>query len=111
MGIWEPDAAALLRERRAYGADELCVLMNVTPEFASPLGNRPVGVRARSAVVSSLADAILVSGAMAGAEPAVDTLREVAEAVAGSAPVVLNTGAKAGTIASFARHRRRHRRQ
>jgi membrane complex biogenesis BtpA family protein len=102
MGIWEPDAAALLRERRAYGADELCVLMNVTPEFASPLGNRPVGVRARSAVVSSLADAILVSGPMAGAEPAVDTLREVAEAVAGSAPVVLNTGAKAGTIASFA---------
>ena len=39
---------------------------------------------------------------MAGAEPAVDALREVAEAVAGSAPVVLNTGAKAGNIASFA---------
>jgi uncharacterized protein len=102
MGLWEPDAAALLRERRAYGADDLCVLMNVTPEFASPLGSRPVGLRARSAIVSSLADAILVSGAMAGAEPSAETLREVSEAVAGSAPVLLNTGAKAANIAAFA---------
>jgi membrane complex biogenesis BtpA family protein len=104
MGLWQPDAGALLRERRAYGADGLCVLMNVTPEFASPLGNRPVGARARSAVVSSLADAILVSGAMAGDEPALDTVREVADALAGSAPVILNTGARAGSIARFAPH-------
>jgi len=39
---------------------------------------------------------------MAGAEPAVDTLREVFEAVAGTAPVLLNTGAKAGNIAAIA---------
>ena len=102
MGLWQPDAAALLRERRACGADDICVLMNVTPEFASPLGDRAVGARARSAVVSSLADAILVSGPMAGAEPSVDTLRDVREALAGSAPVVLNTGARAGNIATFA---------
>ena len=102
MGLWQPDAAGLLRERRAYGADGLCVLMNVTPEFASPLGSRPVGARARSAVVSTLADAILVSGAMAGAEPAVETVREVAEALAGSAPVILNTGARAASIGRFA---------
>ena len=102
MGLWQPDAAALLRDRRAYDADGLCVLMNVTPEFASALGSRSAGARARSAVVSTLADAILVSGAMAGAEPAVDTVREVAEALAGSAPVLLNTGARAATIAAFA---------
>jgi len=102
MGLWQPDAATLLRERRDCGADDLCVLMNVTPEFASPLGSRPLGVRARSAVVSSLADAILVSGPMAGAEPAVDAVREVRDALAGSAPVVLNTGAKAANIAAFA---------
>jgi uncharacterized protein len=59
-------------------------------------------VRARSAVVSSLADAILVSGAMAGAVPSIDTVREVADAVAESAPVLLNTGATAGNIATFA---------
>lgn len=102
MGLWQPDAAALLRERRAYGADELCVLMNVTPEFASPLGSRATGARARSAAVSSLADAILVSGPMAGAEPSVEAVREVRDALAGSAPVVLNTGARAANIAAFA---------
>jgi membrane complex biogenesis BtpA family protein len=102
MGLWQPDTAAVLRERRDYGADALCVLMNVTPEFASPLGGRSLGARARSAAVSSLADAILVSGPMAGAEPAIDAVREVREALAGSAPVVLNTGARAGNIAAFA---------
>src|SRR6185369_12975340 len=39
MGLFAPDAAGLLRDRRAFGADDLCVLMNVTPEFASPLGS------------------------------------------------------------------------
>ena len=112
MGLWQPDAAALLRERRAYGADDLCVLMNVTPEFASPLGSRPLGVRARSAVVSTLADAILVSGPMAGAEPAVDTVREVARRArrerAGRAQ-----HRRAGGHHRLVRavHRRRHRRQ
>jgi predicted TIM-barrel enzyme len=76
--------------------------MNVTPEFASALGSRSAGARARSAVVSSLADGILVSGAMAGAVPALEIVREIAEALDGSAPVLLNTGASAATIASFA---------
>jgi uncharacterized protein len=102
MGLWQPDAAALLRDRRAYEADDVCVLMNITPEFASVLGGRRPGARARSAVTSTLADAILVSGPMAGAEPAVDTVREVHEALAGDAPVILNTGARAGNIAAFA---------
>ena len=101
MGLWRPDPAALLRERRALGADAIAVLMNVTPEFASPLGTRPAGVRARSAVVSTLADAILVSGPMAGSEPDVEAVREVVDAVAGSAPVLLNTGAKAANIAAY----------
>jgi uncharacterized protein len=101
MGLWRPDPAALLRERRALGADGIAVLMNVTPEFASPLGTRPAGVRARSAVVSTLADAILVSGPMAGSEPDVEAVREVVDAVAGSAPVYLNTGAKAANIAAY----------
>jgi membrane complex biogenesis BtpA family protein len=101
MGLWRPDPASLLRERRTLGADDVAVLMNVTPEFASPLGTRPAGVRARSAVVSTLADAILVSGPMAGSEPDLEAVREVVDAVAGSAPVLLNTGAKAGNIGAF----------
>ena len=101
MGLWRPDPATLLRERRTLGADDVAVLMNVMPESASALGSRSAGTRARSAVVSTLADAILVSGPMAGSEPGIEAVREVVDAVAGSAPVLLNTGAKSSNIGAF----------
>ena len=101
MGLWNTDAAGLLRERRRLGVDDLGMFMNVTPEFASRLGGRTVAEVARSVVVSSLADAILVSGPMAGAEPSADALREAKEAVRGQVPVVANTGVKSTTVASF----------
>jgi uncharacterized protein len=101
MGIWAPDAAKLLRYRRQLDATDVAVLMNVTPEFASPLGSRAVGKTARSVAVSSLADAILVSGPMAGAEPDLQALEEVKEAVGDLAPVFLNTGAKSTNIREF----------
>lgn len=101
MGLWNTDAAGLLRERRRLDADHLAVFMNVTPEFASQIGRRSVGEVARSAAVSSLADAILVSGPMAGAEPDLDALREAKEAVGDDVPVLVNTGAKSTNIAAF----------
>jgi len=101
MGLWNTDAAGLLRYRRQLGAEQVAVFMNVTPEFASPLGRRTVGQLARSAVVSSLADAILISGPMAGAEPDLAALREAVEAVRGEVPVLVNTGAKSTNIGAF----------
>jgi membrane complex biogenesis BtpA family protein len=101
MGLWTPDAGALLRYRTQIGADEVAIFANITPEFASPLGSRSVRQRARSAVVSSLVDAILVSGAMAGAEPDLKDLREAKEAVGESTPVLVNTGARRDNIAGF----------
>lgn len=101
MGLWSTDAAGLLRYRRNLGADNVAVFMNVVPEFSSQIGQRTVAQLAHSAVVSSLADAILVSGPMAGAEPDLSALKEAKEAVAGEAPVLLNTGAKCGTVAEF----------
>lgn len=101
MGLWNTDAAGLLRERRRLGADHLHILMNVTPEFASQMGQRTVAQAARSAVVSSLADAILVSGPMAGAEPELSKLEEAREAVAGEVPVFVNTGAKETNVTEF----------
>lgn len=101
MGLWNTDAARLLRERRRLGADSIQVLMNVTPEFASQIGRRTVAQAARSAVTSSLADAILVSGPMAGAEPELASLQEARDAVAGAVPVLVNTGAKASNITDF----------
>jgi hypothetical protein len=101
MGVWAPDAGELLRYRRTLGAQQVAVFMNVTPEFASTIGTRPVGQLARSAAVSSLADAIVVSGPMAGAAPDPAAIREAKQATGDLAPVLANTGATAGNVASF----------
>jgi membrane complex biogenesis BtpA family protein len=104
MGLLSPDAASLLRERRRLDAGDLAVFMNITPEFASGIGRRDPAEVAASAVVSSLADVILVSGKMAGAEPDLATIRSVREAISPRTPVLLNTGAKAETIAAYLKY-------
>lgn len=101
MGLWNTNPAAMLRYRRYIGADHVRVFYNITPEFASSIGQRSVLQVARSAVVSSLADALLVSGPMAGAEPDLSILREAKEAVGEQVPVLLNTGAKAENVHQF----------
>jgi membrane complex biogenesis BtpA family protein len=101
MGLWSTDAAGLLRERRRIGADRVAMFMNVTPEFATSLGSRSVTEVARSAVWSSLADAILISGPRQGTEPDMDTLVLVKETLGDAAPVFANTGANATNVASF----------
>ncbi len=101
MGLWAPDAADLYRYRRSIHADDVRIFANITPEFASPLGDRSVSNRAKSAVVSSLVDAILIAGPMAGAEPDFSLVKEAKDAVCDVAPVLLNTGAKAGNIMRY----------
>lgn len=101
MGLWSTDAAATLRYRHNIGADNIRVFYNVTPEFASFLGVRSLGERAKSAVISSMADVILVSGMAAGTEPKMDTLKEVKAAVGDKVPVLLNTGGKAENIRQY----------
>jgi len=104
MGFWTPDAAKLFRDRRNFGRDDLAIFANITPEFASPIGTRTPAQMAKSTVVSTLADVILVSGPMAGAEPDVSILQSVKEAVPAEIPVLLNTGAKSGTIAKYLKY-------
>lgn len=101
MGLWQPDAATLLRSRHDLGRDDLAIFANVTPEFASSVGQRSPAQIARSTVVSSLVDAILVSGPMAGSEPDLRVVADVREALDDEVPVLLNTGAKAATIAQY----------
>jgi hypothetical protein len=100
MGLWSTDAATLLRERRRLDSN-IGIFMNITPEFASPIGTRTVGAAARSAAVSSLADAILISGPMASMEPDLAVIREAREAVDRDIPVLVNTGAKSTNIRAF----------
>jgi membrane complex biogenesis BtpA family protein len=101
MGLWAPDVNKVADLQFRVGANHIRKFFNVAPEFCSPLGSRTVGQRARSAVVSSLADVILVSGMMAGEEPDVSQIKEAKDAVGDSAPVFLNTGAKINNIAKF----------
>jgi membrane complex biogenesis BtpA family protein len=101
MGLWSTDAAATLRYRHNICADHIRLFYNVTPEFASFLGARSLGDRAKSAVISSLADAILVSGMVAGTEPSLDAVKEVKAAVGDSVPVLLNTGGKVENIRQY----------
>jgi membrane complex biogenesis BtpA family protein len=101
MGLWSPDAGALYRYRRQLDAQDVAIFANITPEFASPLGTRSVFQRAKSAVVSTLVDAILIAGPMAGAEPDLESIREAKAAVGDSVPVLLNTGARVENIGRF----------
>jgi membrane complex biogenesis BtpA family protein len=100
MGLWAPNAGEALRFRRQIGADQVRVFFNVMPEFSWSLGPRDLALRAYSAVVSSLADVILVSGPMAGTEPDLTHVVTVKEAV-GEVPVLLNTGAKPDNIEAY----------
>jgi membrane complex biogenesis BtpA family protein len=91
MGLWQPDCAGAARLRRHLGRDDMKLLFNINAEFAHSLDQRPIELRARSAVFSSLADAILVSGPITGEPVDRSDLRDVREAVQ-TVPVFANTG-------------------
>ena len=101
MGLWNTDAAdaaagaAPARRRRRARAHERDTRARLVDRHTH------AGQVARSAVVSSLADAILVSGPMQGAEPSIEALRDAADAVAGAVPVLVNTGAKSTNVREF----------
>ena len=91
MGVWAPDAATPARLRRNLGRPDLKLLYNINAEFAHSLDERPIELRARSAVFSSLADAILVSGPVTGEPADSSQLKRVCETVK-DVPVFANTG-------------------
>lgn len=91
MGVWAPDAATPARLRRNLGRPDLKLLYNINAEFAHSLDERPIELRARSAVFSSLADAILVSGPVTGEPADQSQLKKVCETVR-DVPVFANTG-------------------
>ena len=90
MGVWAPDCASAARLRANLGRPDLKLLFNVNAEFAYSLDQRPIELRARSAVFSSLADAILVSGPLTGQPVDQSALLEVREAI--DVPLFANTG-------------------
>jgi membrane complex biogenesis BtpA family protein len=91
MGLWQPDAAVAARLRANLGRGDMKLLFNINAEFAHSLDQRPIELRAKSAVFSSIADAILVSGPITGQPVDQSDLRAVRGAVTGI-PVLANTG-------------------
>jgi membrane complex biogenesis BtpA family protein len=98
MGPWNPDAGAAMRYRNALGCNNVAMLYNVCAEFADSLDRRSLADRARSAVFSSIPDAVLVSGQITG-EAAQLTDLEAVKAVLPDTPVLANTGVKHATVA------------
>lgn len=98
MGMWTPDAGKALRYRDRLKRSDLVVLFNVSAEFAHSLDQRSLADRARSAVFSSISDAILVSGTITGEAAKMSDL-EAVKKVLPSTPVLANTGVKHETVA------------
>lgn len=98
MGPWTPDAGKAMRYRDRLGRQDLALLYNVSAEFAYSLDQRSLPDRARSAVFSSIPDAILVSGAITG-EAAKMVDLEAVKKVLPTTPVLANTGVKHATVA------------
>ena len=63
--LGQPDPGAAFSYRHSIGADDIAVLTNLTPEFASPLGSRTVADRAQGARFFGC-EAALISGPRAG---------------------------------------------
>ena len=97
MGLWRPNAADALKLRRDLGRSDLKLLFNINAEFASSLDTRPIELRAKSAVFSSLADAILVSGPLTGHAVDNSDLKRVRDAIPGT-PLFANTGVRVDNV-------------
>jgi hypothetical protein len=98
MGPWTPDAGKAMRYRNRLGRPDMAMLYNISAEFAHSLDQRALPDRARSAVFSSIPDAVLVSGQITGEAAALSDL-EAVKAVLPDTAVMANTGVKHETVA------------
>jgi membrane complex biogenesis BtpA family protein len=102
MGFWSPDAGAAVRYRNRLDRGDLALLFNISAEFAHSLDRRSVADRARSAVFSSIPDAILVSGSITGEAAEMADLEAVKKALP-TTPVLANTGVKHASVTDVLR--------
>lgn len=98
MGSWTADAGKAYRYCDRLHRSDLAMLFNVSAEFAWSLDRRPLADRARSAVFSSIPDAVLVSGQITGEAAEMGELEAVKKALPDT-PVLANTGVKHATVA------------
>ena len=97
MGLWVPDCAGAARLRAQLNNQNLQMLFNINAEFATSLDSRPLAVRAQSAVFSSKADVICVSGPMTGQGVEHSDLASVRKMIPDT-PLLANTGVNLETV-------------
>jgi membrane complex biogenesis BtpA family protein len=97
MGPWVGRSAEPMRYRNRLGRKDIAMFYNLSAEFAHSLDQRPLPDRARSAVFSSIPDAVLVSGAITGEAPPLAQLEAVKHALPAT-PVLANTGVRHETV-------------
>ena len=90
MGLWSPKGTEAFLVRRQLDCQHVAVFNNITPEFARSIAGRSVAERAKVAAFFG-ADALLISGQMAGSSADPEYIREAKEAVP-DIPVLANTG-------------------
>jgi membrane complex biogenesis BtpA family protein len=97
MGLWDTACGEALRFRRNIGASDIKCIFNINAEFAGFIDQRPLQLIAESAVFSSLADIVAVSGTMTGQSTQVSDLEAVKSRLP-ETPVMANTGITADNV-------------
>ena len=100
MGLWTPDCAGAARLRSSQGRSDLQMIFNINAEFATSLDTRPLAIKVKSAVFSSKADVVCVSGPMTSMGVDQTELREAREALP-ETPLLANTGVNIDTVADI----------
>lgn len=102
MGPWAGRSAEPMRYRNRLGRKDVAMFYNLSAEFAYSLDQRSLPDRARSAVFSSIPDAVLVSGAITGEAAPLSQLEDV-KRVLPATPVLANTGVRHETVSDVFR--------
>lgn len=104
QGIIQGDAAALLRARRALGAEGIGIWADVDVKHSAPVGPpRPIAQEVEDTTKRAMAEAVLVTGEGTGKGVDVDKLAAVKRA-AGKTPVLVASGATIDTLPLLAKH-------
>jgi membrane complex biogenesis BtpA family protein len=101
LGIMQPDYGSIAAYREQIGAGSVVLFNNITPEFASTIGERTIAERAQSAVYLGI-DAILISGPITGTATDQQQLRD-AKAAVPNTPVLANTGVRIESVIDILR--------
>ena len=98
FGLWNTDCGAVVRHQHAIGAQDVKLLFNIVPEAAQYLADRDMVDVAKSTVFNNRPDALCVSGLTAGRQADTQVLKNVRDAVPGTA-VFANTGVRLENVA------------